>query len=60
LNPWHVFIREEFDDVALFNFHIFDTFPGWSDFCPQNFPGHGFGRDSFSHDEMKNATIVPA
>jgi hypothetical protein len=30
LDPWHAFIREEFDDIALFNFHDFDTF------CPMN------------------------
>jgi hypothetical protein len=24
---WHAFIREEFDDVPLFNLHISDTFP---------------------------------
>jgi hypothetical protein len=30
LNPWHAFIGEEFDDIALFNFHGFDTF------CPMN------------------------
>jgi hypothetical protein len=24
---WHAFIREEFDDVPLFDLHIFDTFP---------------------------------
>jgi hypothetical protein len=23
---WHVFVREELNDVALFDFHIFDTF----------------------------------
>jgi hypothetical protein len=38
LDPSHVFVREEFDDVALFNFQIVDT---------------------FSHNQMKNATIVP-
>jgi hypothetical protein len=30
LDPWHAFIREEFDDIALFRFHDFDTF------CPLN------------------------
>jgi hypothetical protein len=60
LDPWLVFVREEFDDVALFDFHILRLFPGWSDFCRPKFPGDGFGRNSFSHDEMKNATIVPA
>jgi hypothetical protein len=30
LDPWYAFIGEEFDDIALFNFHIFDTF------CPMN------------------------
>jgi hypothetical protein len=30
LNPWHSFIGEEFDDMALFKFHDFDTF------CPMN------------------------
>jgi hypothetical protein len=30
LNPWHAFIGEEFDDIAMFNFHDFDTF------CPMN------------------------
>jgi hypothetical protein len=60
LDSWRVFVRAEFDAVALFDFHILTPFRGWSDFCPPNFPGHGFGRSSFSHDEMKNATIVPA
>jgi hypothetical protein len=26
LDPWHAFIGEEFDDIALFKFHEFDTF----------------------------------
>jgi hypothetical protein len=26
LDPWHAFIGEEFDDIALFNFHDFATF----------------------------------
>jgi hypothetical protein len=26
LDPWYVFVCEEFDDVALFNFHVFGTF----------------------------------
>jgi hypothetical protein len=26
LDSWYIFFREEFDDVALFDFHIFDTF----------------------------------
>jgi hypothetical protein len=30
LDPWHAFIRKEFDDMALFNFHDFDTF------CPMD------------------------
>jgi hypothetical protein len=30
LDPWHTFIGEEFDDMALFNFHDFDTF------CPMD------------------------
>jgi hypothetical protein len=30
LDPWHAFIGEEFDDVALFNFHDFD----FDAFCP--------------------------
>jgi hypothetical protein len=30
LDPWHAFIGEEFDGVALFKFHDFDTF------CPVN------------------------
>jgi hypothetical protein len=30
LDPWHAFIGEEFDDMALFNFHDFDTS------CPMN------------------------
>jgi hypothetical protein len=30
LDPWYAFIGEEFDDIALFNFHDFDTF------CPMN------------------------
>jgi hypothetical protein len=30
LDPWHAFIGEEFNDIALFNFHDFDTF------CPMN------------------------
>jgi hypothetical protein len=30
LDPWHAFIGEEFDDIALFNFHDFDTF------CPMD------------------------
>jgi hypothetical protein len=24
---WYVFFREELNDVALFDFHIFDNFP---------------------------------
>jgi hypothetical protein len=27
LDPWNVFVREELDDVALFNFHILILFP---------------------------------
>jgi hypothetical protein len=30
LDPWHAFIGEESDDIALFKFHDFDTF------CPMN------------------------
>jgi hypothetical protein len=30
LEPWHAFIGEEFDDIASFNFHDYDTF------CPMN------------------------
>jgi hypothetical protein len=30
LDPWHAFIGEEIDDIALFNFHDFDTC------CPMN------------------------
>jgi hypothetical protein len=30
LDPWHAFIAEEFDDIALFNFYDFDPF------CPMN------------------------
>jgi hypothetical protein len=26
LDPWHAFIREEFDDIALFKSHDFDAF----------------------------------
>jgi hypothetical protein len=59
-DPWHVFIRVELEDVALSDFYILNTFPWQRDFCRPNFPGHGFGPDSFSHHEMKNATIVPA
>jgi hypothetical protein len=29
-NPWHTFIGAEFDDIALFKLHDFDTF------CPMN------------------------
>jgi hypothetical protein len=30
LDPWHAFIREESDDMALFNVHDFDIS------CPMN------------------------
>jgi hypothetical protein len=30
LDPWHAFIGEEIDDIALFNFYDFDPF------CPMN------------------------
>jgi hypothetical protein len=30
LDPWHAFIGEEFNDIALFTFHGFDTK------CPMN------------------------
>jgi hypothetical protein len=30
LDPWHTFIGEEIDDIALFNFHDFGPF------CPMN------------------------
>jgi hypothetical protein len=30
LDPWHAFIGEEFDDMAMFNFNDFDPF------CPMN------------------------
>jgi hypothetical protein len=30
LGSWHAFMAEEFDNMALFNFHDFDTF------CPMN------------------------
>jgi hypothetical protein len=30
LDPWHAFVREEIDDIALFNFYDFDPF------CPMN------------------------
>jgi hypothetical protein len=26
LDPWHTFIQKEMDEVALLNFHDFDTF----------------------------------
>jgi hypothetical protein len=27
LDPWHAFIGEEFDDVAMFNFHVLTLSP---------------------------------
>jgi hypothetical protein len=37
-DPWHVFVREEVDDVLLLGFHILDPFFRERNFCPSSFP----------------------
>jgi hypothetical protein len=47
LDRWHAVIREEFDDVALFNVNDFDIFVRWICFCPQIHPVTDFNSCPF-------------
>jgi hypothetical protein len=39
---WHAFIREEFDDVPLFNLHVFNTFSPIDALLTAEFPRSSF------------------
>jgi hypothetical protein len=39
-NPWHAFVSEEFDDIALFNFLFSDTFCRMGELLPTSYSRH--------------------